>query len=186
MLAINVVMRIDEEELSRAVAFHGHLCFGLCVGLAAARHAMEILSMSKAKDEELVVIAENSSCAVDAIQCLAGATLGRGNLIMRDWGKHVYTFGRRSDSKAVRLALRYDAFKGLRDMRRRIEKVLDARAEEIFDVRELTMELPPRAEVERSVQCSFCREPVMRTRTKSRDGKLYCIPCYEKVYIQQP
>ncbi|MFQ5887745.1 MAG: FmdE family protein, partial [Candidatus Hydrothermarchaeales archaeon] len=74
---------LEEHEIKGAVDFHGHLCFGLSVGLAASKFAMEYLSVGKAKGEELVVIVENNSCAVDAIQFVAGTTLGRGNLIVK-------------------------------------------------------------------------------------------------------
>ena len=44
---------------------------------------------------------------MDAVQFLTGCTIGKGNLILRDWGKQVFNFGRRSDGRMVRVALRY-------------------------------------------------------------------------------
>lgn len=173
-----------DPEVKGAVKFHGHLCFGLAVGIAATRLAMERLATGKAVGEEVVAIAENSSCAVDAIQFLAGTTLGRGNLIVNDWGKHAYTFARRDDGRAVRLSLRYEAFKDIHDREKRMEKILSSRGEEVFNIRDVKIELPPEAEVVSSIQCSSCKEPVMRTRTRTVEGEVYCIPCYEKVYIQ--
>jgi formylmethanofuran dehydrogenase subunit E len=49
-----------------------------------ATAAMESLEMFRAKDEELVAIVENDACGVDALQCVAGCTLGKGNLLFRD------------------------------------------------------------------------------------------------------
>lgn len=52
---------------------------------------MEALGGGRDIDEEMVAIVENDSCAVDAIQVLTGCTLGKGNLIFRDYGKqHLY------------------------------------------------------------------------------------------------
>jgi formylmethanofuran dehydrogenase subunit E len=176
---------LDEHEVKEATNFHGHICFGLCVGIAACRLAMERLGISRAKGEEIIAIVENNSCAVDAVQFIAGATIGRGNLFIKDYGKHAYTFARRSDGGAVRISLRYDAFGGISNREKRIEKVLKSKGEEVFNVRDVKIDVPPEAEVVRSVQCNSCMEPVMKTMTKTEKGKVYCIPCYdEKVYIQ--
>jgi len=172
------------KEVKEAVKLHGHLCFGLCVGLAASRFAMENLGVERAKGEELVVIAENNSCAVDAIQIVAGATSGRGNLIIKDWGKHAYTFATRKDGRAIRVSLRYDVFAGIKDRKKRMKKLMDIEASEAFKLKEVKIDLPPEAEVVKSVQCSSCKEPVMETRTRLIDGGRYCTSCYEKVYIE--
>ena len=55
------------------------------------------------EDKELVAVVENDSCAVDAIQVLTGCTFGKGNLIFRDHGKHVYTFFKRTSGEALRV-----------------------------------------------------------------------------------
>jgi formylmethanofuran dehydrogenase subunit E len=175
---------ISESEIKEASKFHGHRCFGLLVGLKASDVAMKQLGVGKSKGEELVVFAENNSCAVDAIQVIAGATVGRGNLFVRDWGKHAYTFIKRDDGRAVRVSLRHDAFAGLLDREKRIDKLISAAADEVFKVEEVKVDVPAEAEVVRSVQCSFCKEPVMKTRAKTKNKGIYCLPCYEKVYIE--
>jgi len=95
---------VDFEEVVR---FHGHVCPGLAMGFRAASLAVQELASLRAGDEELVAIVENTSCAVDAIQMVSGCTAGKGNLIFRDYGKQVYTFIRRADGAALRLALRW-------------------------------------------------------------------------------
>ena len=71
-----------------AVKFHGHACPGLAIGYRVANLALKELG-GRARDEELVAIVENNSCAVDAIQLICGCTFGKGNLIFKDFGKQV-------------------------------------------------------------------------------------------------
>ncbi len=78
------------------IQFHGHECPGLAIGYRMATAAMETLELFRAEDEELVAIVENDACGVDALQCVTGCTFGKGNLLFRDYGKHVYTIFSRS------------------------------------------------------------------------------------------
>ncbi len=175
---------LEDEDLKQAIDFHGHLCFGLCVGVSASKLALEILGLDRAKGEEIVVIAENDSCAVDGIQTFAGATLGRGNLIVRDWGKHAYTFISRPDQKALRLVLNREIFTGISSKENRIDKVRSADDRGLFSLEYVDIEVPPLAEVVGAVQCSRCKEFAMKTRTVDYEGRIHCIPCHEKVYIE--
>lgn len=102
-------MTINEQTLDQGVAFHGHLCPGLTMGMQAAHIALREIG-PHSKDEEVVAVVETDMCAVDAIQVLTGCTFGKGNLIHRDWGKNAYTFFRRSDGRAVRVAGRSGAW----------------------------------------------------------------------------
>lgn len=103
--------------LKKAVLFHGHACPGLAIGARAAGLALREFFAGRARDEEIVAIVENDSCAVDAIQALTGCTFGKGNLIFRDYGKQVYTFikrpskGRKAGKKAeaLRVSLKWSA-----------------------------------------------------------------------------
>ncbi|MHC1710644.1 MAG: FmdE family protein [Solidesulfovibrio sp.] len=90
----------------RAVAFHGHLCPGLAIGIQAAR--LGLAACGHDDDEDVVAVIETDMCAVDAIQALMGCTFGKGNLVHRDYGKSAYTFHRRRDGAAVRLVARPD------------------------------------------------------------------------------
>ena len=54
------------------VQFHGHACGGLTIGYKAACYAAELLELSFSGDEQVVCIAENDACGVDAIQALLG------------------------------------------------------------------------------------------------------------------
>lgn len=60
------------------VQFHGHACGGLTIGYKAACYAAELLELSFSGDEQVVCIAENDACGVDAIQALLGCSIGKG------------------------------------------------------------------------------------------------------------
>lgn len=176
-------------DLDELIGFHGHMCPGLAIGYRAVTAALERLGVERAADEELIAIVENDSCSVDAAQYLAGTTFGKGNLFFRDWGKQVFTFARRGDDAAVRVSLKTDALdrqtratdeepvSEAETRRRKIEAILDSPLDDIFEVRETGIEMPPRAEIRRSVSCDNCGEPVMETRTVERDGRRLCHDC---------
>lgn len=171
------------EALEAVVRFHGHLCPGLLIGYRAALFALDALEVAPSADEDLVLIAENDSCSVDAFQYLLSTTFGKGNLVFLDHGKQVFTVGDRSRDRAVRIALRSDAFgasaPGATPPSRdeRIEILLSAPAADLFYLNPVSIQLPGRAEVHKSVPCVRCREGVMETRTVASDDGLVCIPC---------
>lgn len=179
-------MAAAEEEaagLGGLVEFHGHLCPGLLIGYRAAQLAMETLDVRRAADEDLVLIAENDSCSVDAFQYLLSTTFGKGNLFFRDYGKQVFTVGDRARGRAVRIALRSDAFEGAGvggappDREQRIAFLLEAPSADLFHVNAVRLSLPPRASVHKSTPCARCRENVMETRLVHHEGHGYCLPC---------
>ena len=186
-----------------AVAFHGHACPGLALGFRAARVRDGRAEGGRSDDEELVCIVENDACGVDAIQVVAGCSVGKGNLILRDLGKHAYTFIDRRYNRAIRLvqrpepvieridplaaALRGKVMGGTatpdehREFNTRqaavIEKILAMPTEELFIIREIAPEIPEKARIFRSVQCASCGEMVAEHRARVKDGKFVCIPC---------
>jgi len=183
----------DATLLENAIAFHGHFCPGLLIGFRAALIGLRELGVTRAQDEELVAIAETDACSVDGVQVVTGCTLGKGNLILRDWGKQVFTFGRRSDGRMVRVALRYGATTreedaGLPEEERRLrsrDRLQTLPDEELFDVRWVDVPLPGPARIFKSVQCSQCGEGVMEARAYVRDGQPVCPQCYGEVYTRR-
>jgi len=92
----------EKTDWEKAMEFHGHICLGLAFGYRAAKAGMDLIGAKRAPDEEVVVIAETDNCGVDAIQVVTGCTMGKGNLIFKDYGKNAYTFVSRNTGKAVR------------------------------------------------------------------------------------
>lgn len=176
------------DKLAGAIAFHGHYCPGLTIGYRATEIALRELGVERAEDEELVAICETDACGVDAVQYLTGCTLGKGNLIFRDWGKQVFTFGRRSDGRMIRVAMRYGALDGLQgespeeSRQAKIERLKSGPEDELFEWRWVDAPLPPRARLFHSVQCAQCGEGVMEARARLRDGQILCPECYGEEY----
>jgi len=188
-----------------AVKFHGHACPGLAIGYRVANLALKELG-GRARDEELVAIVENNSCAVDAIQLICGCTFGKGNLIHLDHGKNIFTFYRRSDGKGVRVASRPEAFgqpdpecEALRSRlaepnlsqeerdrfwqlhEARARQILDIPLENLFELKKPQGKIPSHARITESVICESCGEGVMETRTRRFSGKTLCIPCFNQM-----
>lgn len=196
-------MTIDEQTVDRIVEFHGHMCPGLAMGIRAAEVALAEVG-PHAGDEEVVAIVETDMCGVDAVQYLTGCTFGKGNLIHRDYGKTAFTFLRRSDGRAVRMSMRPGGIGAdgteRSELRARIssgeatsedrerlsilhrehsESLLRRPLEELYDVREVDVSLPPLARVFTSVVCAGCGEPTMETRVRRLSGEQLCQPCFE-------
>jgi formylmethanofuran dehydrogenase subunit E len=185
------------------VEFHGHACPGLALGYRVALYALKMLG-DRASDEELTATVENNSCAVDAVQVLTGCTFGKGNLIFRDYGKHVYTFIRRPSGEGIRISVdwispeeteeeksmweRYtkgDRSEEILNMvhsrkAKKIDNIMNAKDDELFTVTKSGAALPEEASIYPSVRCAVCNEKVMEPRARLRDGKIVCIPCFEK------
>lgn len=173
-------MKIDYDEVT---AFHGHSCPGLAIGYRMTVAALNALSGSRSEDEEIVAIVENNACGVDALQYLSGCTFGKGNLIFKDYGKHVYTLFNRKSKKGVRVLFKDDAVpKDLRKDREQFLKwILNVPEAEIVSLTEVDIDAPEPARIFKSVKCAFCGESVMETRTGKIQGKTACIPCSERL-----
>ena len=196
---------VPEEMVEKTVAFHGHMCPGLAVGIRAAEVALRDIG-PHAQDEEVVAVVETDMCGVDAIQFLTGCTFGKGNLIHLDYGKNAFTFYRRSDKKGIRIVTRPDAFgepdpewEALRERlgdedltpeeRKRFwelhaarsRQVLEIPLDELFELMEPQREIPHHARIMDSLTCDACSEQVMETRTRRFAGKTLCFPCFEQM-----
>ncbi|MHB0866879.1 MAG: FmdE family protein [Thermoleophilia bacterium] len=193
----------EHPQIDELAAFHGHMCPGLAIGYRATMAGLQRLRTTSARDEELVAIVENDSCSVDAVQFLAGATFGKGNFFFRDWGKQVFTFASRATGRAVRVSFRPRALEkeqtateaavrsrmadgtaspedrdaAARWRQEKIDYILDAPIESLFDIREVKIEIPPPASIQSSRECERCGEPVMATRVVNREGKALCMEC---------
>lgn len=194
---------IDQQSVERVREFHGHMCPGLALGIRAAEIALERIG-PHAGDEEVVAIVETDMCGVDGIQVLTGCTFGKGNLIHRDYGKNAYTFCRRSDGRAIRVVTRPNGWgerepeweqlfakvrarTATEEERRRFSELHVARAmrllaapiEDLYDVTEVTMQMPRPARIHTSVPCADCGEATMETRVRLLNGQPLCAPCFE-------
>ena len=189
------------EDFQKCVDFHGHVCPGLAIGYRAAKAGMEWLSTKRAEDEEVVAIVETDACGADAIQVLTGCTFGKGNFFHRDYGKQVFTLLGRKIGRGVRLGLRAGALELSERHRQLLDRIREgsATAEErrefqqlhqvksreimekplldLFDMKEVSPAVPPKAKIEPSKPCQICGEPTMGSKLQNHDGKETCRSC---------
>ena len=193
-------------SFEEVVRFHGHTCPGLALGYRVSAAAMEALGVRRPYDEELVAVAETDACGVDAIQMVTGCTAGKGNLVIRDYGKHAFSFFSRESGRAVRVRTCYrdmqreGNFSTLRKkvfsktatpaeesmfqelMKDSAERILSVPQDQVVIVEEIEMEPPSMARIFSTVICSRCNEPVADAKTRLIDGEYVCIPCAEGSY----
>lgn len=195
-------MKIDfDDDLRETIQFHGHLCPGLALGYRVAKAALRELDAERPGDEELVAVVENDSCAADAIQFITGCTFGKGNFLFRDYGKHVYTLHNRRTGRGVRISEDYRGFQNdprYPELKKRMDKgedvgpemqafkmekasaILSAGEGELLKIEPETASPPSEAKIRASARCAVCGERFMESRGRVRQGKIVCIPCFER------
>jgi formylmethanofuran dehydrogenase subunit E len=195
---------LNAEQIDRVVAFHGHWCPGLAIGIRAGEYACA--AIGRAGDEEVVAVVETDMCGVDAIQVLTGCTFGKGNLLYRDFGKMAFTFYRRSDGKAFRLLFTGEGLgapsEEMTALNRKrsagtlnpaeqaqlerlrtdwAERIMGAEPSDLFRIQPVAGPPPQRARLMASLACEACGEQTMESRTRRLDGRILCLPCFERL-----
>jgi formylmethanofuran dehydrogenase subunit E len=189
-----------EEDFEKAARFHGHICPGLAIGYRIAKYVKS--HYPRSEDEELVCIAENSSCSVDAIQELLGCTSGKGNLLFKDYGKQAFTFYSRDKDKALRIYFKGELLEGMEELRGKyfrgeasesekreferlrekiIQDILTARDEDVLSVQEVDIPAPEKARIYPSCRCDQCGESFMEILGRTFNGKVLCQKCFQKL-----
>ncbi len=193
---------MDKESWDKAIEFHGHVCPGLAIGYKVAEIALENLKESRADDEEIIAVVENDACGIDAIMVMTGCTLGKGNLILKDVGKQVYTFGSRIADQAIRISVNRNTIPGRPEMnelqnkmkegvasekekedysRQRqqvIDDILNMPSEQFATIKIVDFALPEKASIFTSLECSCCGEYAMEPRTRNQNGQVVCLDCF--------
>lgn len=168
--------RFEKEDWKRCVEFHGHVCPGLAIGYRACEALMERLKVEFSRDEELVCVTENDACGVDAVQVLTGCTFGKGNLIYRGTGKMAFSFFKRDTGESIRIV--YSPAKNFEDRQKKLEYIMTAPLEELFQFKKPNFQLPERARIFRTVICEICREGAPEHKIRLMDGKKVCLDCF--------
>ncbi|GAB1409738.1 FmdE family protein [Desulfovibrionales bacterium] len=196
--------QIPKERIDAVIAFHGHSCPGLAIGIRAAELALSRLN--NPTNTQIVAVVETDMCGVDAIQFLTGATLGKGNLIHRDYGKMAFSFFHRDTGAGFRAVLDPEARGGMdvemaelmkknsagtatqADTARIAElrsvllaRFMDLPLEKMFQITELEQGMPRSPQILQSLTCACCGEKTMESRTRRFAGATLCIPCFAQV-----
>lgn len=192
---------MKQDDFRKCLDFHGHFCPGLAIGYRAGKAAMDWLKERRAPDEEMVATVQTNACGTDALQVLTGCTLGKGNLLCEDHGKHVYTLVNRKNGNGVRIALRHGALVLSDRHRELIQKIredtatpeekaefqkihttrgkelLEKPLEALFTIRETQSPVPEKAMIEPSIPCDRCGEPTMASKLMKVDQQSLCREC---------
>ncbi len=190
------------QTIDDTIAFHGHSCPGLAIGIRAAELA--IRELGSPEEIEMVAVSETDMCGVDAIQFLTSCTYGKGNFLHRDYGKMAFSFYDRKSGNGFRALLNPEVRAGMDEefgslMRKKsdgtassadqkrigeLRELLQDRfmafeLEEMFHVTPLVTDPPRAAQILESLNCDCCGESVMESRTRRFAGKTVCIPCFD-------
>ena len=159
------------------VAFHGHECGGLTIGYKASLYAIDLLNLEFSSDEQVVCIAENDACGIDAVQVMLGCSIGKGNLLFHMRGKQAFSFYNRRNNKSVRLVLKPKPEGMTREASFAYYQA--CKPEEMFEVKEATIQLPEKARLFDSYICDCCGENTGANWIRLAGDKKLCLDCYE-------
>ena len=169
---------MDRQALwDKCVAFHGHACGGLTIGFQAARYAMELLELDFSADEDVVCIAENDACGVDAVQAILSCTIGKGNLLYRGTGKQAFSFFNRTTGEKIRMCMKPKNHE--MDRETYMHYLLDAPVEEIFEFSVPDFDLPEKARIFNTIYCELCGEGAPEHKMHLQEGKKVCEDCFK-------
>lgn len=170
----------------KCVEFHGHECGGLTIGYKAALYAIDLLGLATednvgscciSSDEEVVCIAENDACGIDAIQVILGCSIGKGNLLFHMRGKQAFSFYNRKTGKSVRLLLKPRP-EGM-SRQESFDYLQGSEAKSLFEVKEAVIPLPIRAKIFKSIPCSCCGEITSENMIRIEGNRKLCLDCYQ-------
>lgn len=174
-------MRTFEEDLQKALNFHGHLCIGQVLGTRIARLGMRQFGITEPeKYRDLIIYVESDRCLADAVSAVCHCNLGRRRLKWIDYGKMAAVFYDIQSEKAYRI------FNSNRIAPEKGQDIIafynDYSDEELFTIQEVRMKPPaydlPGKSLE-SVWCDACGEKVLDKRHIEKNGHNYCKPCAE-------
>lgn len=176
---------MEKTIWEKCVAFHGHECGGLTIGYKAALYAIELLKLASgdnkhdiciSDDEQIVCIAENDACGVDAVQVVLGCSIGKGNLLFHMRGKQAFSFYNRNTGESVRLVLKQKP-EGL-TREKSFEYYQSCEPKDMFDVKETTIRLPEPAQIFDSYVCDCCGETTGANWIRLQGDEKLCLDCH--------
>jgi len=194
------------EFYEMGMAFHGHKCPAMPLGLRAGAAAMNALGVERAKDKELHVISETgkghaAGCFLDGIMAATGCTYGKSNIEKRYYNKMAFTLIDVTGKRAVRVSLKPQFFANMlrspfveqrkrgvppQDIAREIadplvEKALTLPEEmflEIGEIKPFVLERPKG--IFEAAPCSKCGELVFIDKMIDTDNGRICLGCQSK------
>ncbi len=171
---------MDKNSLwEKAVNFHGHVCPGLTVGFKAVEWILNNCDEAFSPDEQIVLVTENDTCAVDAVQAILGCTFGKGNLVYVQNGKMAFNFYFRKSGKSVRLYFSAENTNNV-DRENWQKYLYEADSNGLFDISVPKIKCPEKARLFQSVKCEKCGERVREDKIRLENGKKLCLECFNE------
>jgi len=193
-----------EKLFEIGLAFHGHKCPAMPLGLKAGLAAMNVLGVERSQDKELFVDAETgkghaAGCFLDGVMTATGCTYGKSNIQKRYFNKMAFTLIDQKTGRAVRVSLKPAFFeKALASpfvQKRKagvppqdiapevtdplVNRILGLKDEDFLDVGPVhTVEVKKGKGVFTAKPCAKCGELTFVNKLReTEDGSLVCIPC---------
>ncbi len=189
-----------KSEFNDVVAFHRCYCLDIAMGYRVAKALMREMGEDMRDLKHVIAYAGAPTCAVDAIQKIAGCTLGKRNLIYTNTGKSVFALQNTRSGRTVRAYVHYwDTFDQLAFRAQRekasaattpgkkaeFKEMLDAKIEEIlttaegslFRITESTMATPQKSGKFISERCDSCGEYAKADLLVEHEGNRVCREC---------
>lgn len=194
----------QDSRYQTALAFHGHKCPAMPIGLRAGLVALTRLGVERAPNKELRVEAETGDghamgCFLDGVMCATGCTYGKGNVRKLGWHKLAFRLIDTVSGRAVRVGVKPEVIEaGLAGpfvaLRKQgvppqdvpgdvvdplVDGVLTRPDEALFDVGEVRdVDVAGPHSTFDVVRCSRCKEAVFLGGARlGASGEPLCIPC---------
>ena len=185
-----VDIRDFDEQLEKAVEFHGELCGGIAIGTKLGMYGMELLGLElNRRHKNLMVFLENDRCTADGVQAVTKCSMGKKSLKQMYYGKFAATFYNTETGEAYRIS---DAdtnrkFKVKETKEEMVERFRQTPPEELFNVEKVKVrfeksQMPGQPHV--TAWCSVCGEKVTDNHHLLRGGKAICKSCAEGSYYE--
>ena len=186
------------------IAFHGHRCPAMPLGLRAGLAAMKVLGVERSQDKELSVRAETgqghaAGCFLDGIMTATGCTYGKSNINKLYYNKMAFTLVDNTTGRSVRVSLKPEFFaKSLQSpfvQKRKegvppqnispdiadpmINNVLSMPEENFLMIEAIKEEkITAKKGIYTAKSCDVCGELTFVNKLRmTADGKVACIPC---------
>lgn len=193
-----------DKVLETGLAFHGHRCPAMPLGIRAGFAAMKVLGVERSQDKELSVRAETgkghaAGCFLDGIMTATGCTYGKSNIQKLYYNKMAFTLVDNKAGRSVRVSLKPEFFEQALQspfvQKRKegvppqdiapeiadpiIEKVLGVPEDVFLNIGEVKEEkVAAKKGLFEAKRCDVCGELTFVNKLRmTADGKLACVPC---------
>jgi len=197
--------------LIKASQLHGHFCPFLTLGVRAGYLGVKTVKVKTKGMEDILAVLETNNCFSDGIQMVSGCSFGNNSLIYRDFGKTAVSIVSRSgegvrilvkiedhwiDKKYPEASLLFEKVvvkregseKEIKQLQKQWQDIsfemLKVPREEIFQIENVQINIPPYAPIMESIRCFKCGEMVMESKVVNIKENSFCIPCSAREYYQ--